>query len=123
MVQSGLDDQTTLRLEHLLDLLVRIFDVLPSKVGNLLGKSSRIINGTWRHLIRTHDPVGDRNAMIVLTKCGCLVYDTRSRIGGDICVNYDAKRLILKLNRIKKINFKKYIRVREEISSKNIPSQ
>ena len=54
--------------------------------------------------------------MVVVTKCGCLVYDTRSRIGGDICVNYDAKRLILKLNRIKKINFKKYIRVRERKS-------
>jgi hypothetical protein len=68
-----------------------------SKVGNLLGEVSFVINGAWWHVFWLQDTVRDSNAVIIFTESGCLVNDTSSIRVSHVGVNKHPKGFILEL--------------------------
>lgn len=69
----------------------------PLEIGNLLGKSPSVIDRTRRHLILGDDPVGDGDPVIVLSKSGSLVDDTRTGRGLDVAITDDSVGSVFEL--------------------------
>lgn len=102
MVDSRLNNQPSLSLQHFLDLFIRSLslmissiyfgpvkskshlDMLSNKVMYLLCKTASIVDGTRRHLVGTKNAVCDSHSVIVLTKSRCLVNDAGTVFCGDI---------------------------------------
>lgn len=71
-----------------------------SKIGNLLGEVTFVINGAWWHVIWLQDTVRDSNAVVIVTESGCLVHDTRSIRVFYVRVNKHLKGFILELKKV-----------------------
>lgn len=104
MGQDRLYDKPSFLLQKLLDVFIRnlrtrrsenpaqhlwpsYLDMLTSKIGDFLGKLSRLIDRARWHLVRSNDTVGDGNAMILVTKRRCLMHDACPAIASDVLVN------------------------------------
>lgn len=70
-----------------------------SKVGNLLGEVSLIIDGARWHVIWLQDTVRNSNAVVIFTESGGLVHDTRSIRVSYVGVNQHPESLILELKK------------------------
>ena len=76
---------------------MRYLDILPLEIRDLRCEATRIVDGTWRHVLRSENAMRNSNAMIVVTKCRCLVNDTSAFIGLDVLVVENSERPILEL--------------------------
>lgn len=101
MHDARLDDELALRLEHLHDLLVSDLDVLPLEVWDFVGEQARSVDWTGWDLVWFDDTVGDRDAVIVITKGGRLVDDTGTRVGSDIRIAENFEGGVLELGEVK----------------------
>lgn len=77
-------------------------DVLPLKVGHLVGKPAGLVDRARRHLVLGNDAVGDGDAVVVLAERGRLVDDARSGSSLYIVVADDAERLVLELGGVRR---------------------
>lgn len=108
MQQLRLHDQPPLRLQHLDNLLIRRLDIHPRKLGHLRRELARVVDGAGRHLVRLEHAAGDRDAVIVVAECGCLVDDARTGVGGDVFVDDDAEGFVFELSMCVGITTKQY---------------
>lgn len=91
MHETALHNEFSLGLKKLHDVLVRLLDVLSNEVWHFTCESTRLVNGTGWHLVWLDDAIGDSNAVIVITEGWCLMYDTSTAVGCDVCVVEDAE--------------------------------
>lgn len=98
MVDCGLHNQPSLRLQYLLDLLIRRLDMLPDEFRHFTCKASRLVNRTRGHFFKCQNPIRNRDAMIVLTECRRLMDDARTILGCHIRISYDPECFVLELD-------------------------
>lgn len=74
-----------------------------SIVRNFLGEVSFVVNRAWRHFVWLQDAVGESDAVIILTKSGSLVDNTRTIRVSYVGVNKYPKSFILELERFNEL--------------------
>lgn len=92
MADGGLDNKPALGLEVFLNLLVRFLDVDALVIRHFAGEASAFVNRARRRLVPCNDAIGDRDAVILVTEGGSLVYDTGTGIGRHVSVRDDFER-------------------------------
>ena len=73
-------------------------NIHPRKLRHLRRELPSVIYRTWRHLVRFQHATCDRDAVIVVSERGRLVYDACTRVGSDIRVDDDAESFVFILN-------------------------
>ena len=99
MHNRALHNQPPLRLQHLLDILIRRLHMHALPVRHLLRELPRVVHGARRHLVGAQDAVRDRDPVVVLAERGRLVHDARAVFGGDVGVGDDAEGAVFELRR------------------------
>lgn len=79
-------------------------DMLAHKVWHLARELPRVIDGTWGHFISTKDTMREGDTVIVFTKCGSLVDDTRPALVRNVGIIEDTESFVLVLKPDTKIS-------------------
>ena len=74
------------------------------EVRDFAGKVTLIVDGAWWKFIRPKDSMGDGNAVIVFTKCRCLVDDTSTVGIGNIGINQNPESFVFELIKGRSLN-------------------
>ena len=110
MGDSRLHNQPALRLQDLLDFFVRSlsvvsravrarepkgthFNMLSNKIHNFTCEPSTVVDGTRGHLVCGYHTICKQNTVIVVTKSGGLVDDSRPVSISHVGVNENTKTL------------------------------
>ena len=101
MVEGRLYDESALGLQRFQDLVVCSLDVIAFEVWDFVCEPPSVVDWTWRNIILAQNTIGNSNAVIVLTKGRCLMYDTSTIGRRDICVDNNLERFVFKLRMVK----------------------